>query len=124
MQPTLRIVREADLTERDRAILFERRQSLDEILLSVKSIMRRVRPEGDAALRSFTRRFDGVQLDSFQVQPDEFARAASQADREIHTALEELIRAVWSFHEPQVPKPQCIETSPGVQAWREWRPIE
>lgn len=126
MQTTLRVMREADLTERDRAILFERRQSLEEILLSVKSIMRRVRLEGDTALRRFTRRFDGVQLDELQVQPDEFARAASQADREIHMALEELIRAVRAFHEPQVPKskPKRAETSPGVQAWREWRPIE
>src|SRR5436305_6299096 len=102
MQTTLRIVREDDLSEQDLAILFERRQSLDDILLTVRSIMRRVRQEGDTALRRYTRRFDGVSLDSFEVQPDELARAASVSDREVHVALDELIRAVRLFHEAQI----------------------
>lgn len=120
----LRIVREGDLTQADRAILFERRQSLEEIMLSVRSIMRKVQREGDAALRRYTKRFDGVRLDQFHVSPEEIARAERQLAPEVREALEQEIRAVRAFHEAQVRQPECVQTWPGVTAWREWRPIE
>ena len=120
----LRIVHQRDLTGRDRAVLFERRQSLDDIMLGVRSIMRRVRSEGDAALRRYTKRFDSVQLDLLEVSPQEFARARAAVDPAVRRALEAEIRAIQTFHAQQLLVIQPVETAPGVCVWREWRPIE
>ncbi len=123
MQP-MRIVASRDLTERDRAILFERRQSLEEIMPAVRSIMEEVRQDGDTALLRFTERFDGARLEQLEVTPEELDRADARIDPDVRAALEEEIRAVRAFHSVQAHVPEYVETSPGVVAWREWRPIE
>jgi histidinol dehydrogenase len=120
----LRIVHQRDLTEHDRSMLFERRQSLEEILPAVRSIMDEVRMEGDAALRRFTERFDGARLDGLQVAPEEMARAQESIDPAVRAALEAEVRAVRAFHAAQMPVERPVETAPGVCVWREWRPIE
>lgn len=120
----LRIVHQRDLTDRDRAILFDRRQSLDEIMLSVRAIIRKVRTVGDEALRRYTLRFDGVRLDALQVTPREFDAADKVVDPAVRCALEAEIQAVRRFHAAQLPATSSLETAPGVRVWREWRPIE
>jgi histidinol dehydrogenase len=121
---TLRIVRSADLTDRDRTILFERRASLDDIIPAVREIMETVRSEGDLALRRLTERFDGAGLDSLQVRHDEFDRAERAVTPAVRDALERAISAVRIFHAPQVPREEPVETAAGVCAWHAWRPIE
>src|SRR5919206_2289606 len=121
---SLRVVHYRELTEDDERALFDRRQGLDEIMISVRSIMRRVEQEGDAALFRYTREFDGVKLTELEVPADEVARAREAIEPHVLAALEELLRAVRSFHAAQAPVPEHVETSPGVRAWREWRPIE
>lgn len=120
----MRIVTAGELTERDRAILFERRQSLEEIIPAVRSIMDEVRREGDAALLRLTQRFDGARLERLQVTSEEFDRAEASIEPGVRKALQEELRAVRAFHGAQAHVPQYVETSPGVVAWREWRPIE
>lgn len=124
MSRPLRIVRLPELTDRDHAILFDRRQSLDDITLAVRSIMRHVRSEGDTALRRYTKRFDGVRLDALQVSEAEFAAAGASIKPEVSAALMAEIEAVRAFHTPQLPSSWPMETAPGVRVWREWRPIE
>lgn len=120
----MRIVRSGELTDRDRAVLFERRQSLEEIVPVVRAIMDEVRRDGDAALLRLTERFDGARLERLEVTPEEIDRAEAGIDPVVRTALEEEIRAVRAFHSAQAHVPEYVETSPGVVAWREWRPIE
>jgi histidinol dehydrogenase len=105
-------------------MLFERRQSLDQIMPAVRAIMDEVRGEGDAALLRLTERFDRARLETLQVAPEEFERAEAEIDPGVRAALQEEIRAVRAFHSAQAHVPQRVETSPGVIAWREWRPIE
>jgi histidinol dehydrogenase len=121
---SLRIVHLRNLTDHDRAILFERRQSLDDIMLGVRSIVRKVRAEGDAALRRYTKRFDGARLDSLEVSTEEFAAAPDNVDPAVRRALEAEIEAVRAFHASQTLGEKPMETAPGVRVWREWRPIE
>lgn len=121
---SLRIVPLRNLTDRDRAILFERRQSLDDIMLGARSIVRKVRAEGDAALRRYTKRFDGARLDSLEVSKEEFAAAADAVDPAVRRALEAEIEAVRAFHASHKLGEKPIETASGVRVWREWRPIE
>jgi histidinol dehydrogenase len=120
----MRVVRSGELTQQDTEILFERRQSLEEIMPDVRAIMEEVRRNGDAALLRLTERFDGARLRTLQVTPEEFERAESEIDPGVRAALEEEVRAVRAFHGAQAHASRSVETSPGVVAWREWRPIE
>lgn len=121
---SFRIVLQRDLTDRDRAVLFERRQSLDVILAPVEQIMDDVRRRGDAALLELTERFDGVRLTRLQVSEEEIARAYDRLASLVRRALEREIAAVRAFHVHQMPREDPVETAPGVCLWREWRPIE
>jgi histidinol dehydrogenase len=121
---TLRIVHQRDLTDRDRDILFERRQSLDDLRPVVQEIMNAVRSEGDEALRWYTERFDGVNLQAIAVSSEEFARARAEVDPAVREALQAQVTAVERFHSVQIPLKEPVETAPGVCTWREWRPIE
>ncbi|HEY8685555.1 MAG TPA: histidinol dehydrogenase [Chloroflexota bacterium] len=120
----LRIVPQQNLSQHDRAILFERRQSLEALVPVVRAIMDAVRAEGDVALRRYTERFDGAVLHDLAVSDEEFARAREVLDAGVHEALGAQVAAVRAFHTPQLPAEEAVETAPGVCAWREWRPIE
>lgn len=122
--PPIRTVHASDLDARDRAILFDRRQSFEDILPVVRGIMDRVRVEGDAALREYTARFDGAVLTGIEVTPDEFAVARGAVDPSVQQALEAEIAAVRAFHERHLASQPKVETAPGVSVWREWRPIQ
>ncbi len=80
----------------------------------VRRIIDDVRARGDEALREYTARLDGVQLESFVVSDAEFAAAEAMLTTAQHAALERAVETVTRFHEPQVLPPLRIETAPGV----------
>lgn len=120
----IRTVHIRDLDRRDETVLFDRRQSLEEILPLVRAIMDRVRAEGDAALREYTSRFDGADLTDLEVTAEEFAAARDTIDLAVRSALEAEIAAVRTFHQRHLVPQPMVETAPGVTVWREWRPIQ
>src|SRR4249920_2206001 len=72
---------------------------LERVEPAVREIIRRVREEGDSALREFTQRFDRRTLESFVVHDwRERARAVSAATR---GALAQAAERVRSYHEHQ-----------------------
>ena len=110
----------------------ERRQALrrpvqqDTVALHerVREIVRDVRERGDAALLEFTRRFDGVALQSIEVTAAEFTAAETALNAEQRQAIDRAIANVRRFHEAQVGAPLRVETAPGVVCEREFRAIE
>jgi histidinol dehydrogenase len=90
----------------------------------VREIIRDVRERGDTALHEFTRRFDGVALESIEVTTAEFAAAETALNAEQRQALDRAIANVRRFHEAQVSPPLCVETSPGVVCERQFRAID
>ena len=90
----------------------------------VEPIVRRVREEGDEALRALTLKYDGVRLGSFEVSKEEFALAERQVDRALRDALETAYRNIHSFHARGRFQTEVIETLPGVQLWSRELPIE
>lgn len=120
----LRVVQQHSLSSQDRAVLFERRRSLDQIMPVARSIMETVREEGDAALLRYTRDLDGADLQRIEVSEDEFEAAQASVGPAVYQALQVAIAHVRAFHRVQIPADEPVETAPGVCAWREWRPIE
>ena len=94
-----------------------------DILNSAREIVETVRRDGDAALRAYTKRFDGVQLEDLAVRRAEFAAARRALQPVQIAALERAIENVRAFHAAQLPAPLSLETMPGVLCERVIRPI-
>ena len=65
----------------------------------VERIVRQVRDEGDAAVRSFTKMIDGVAPDSLEVPHSAISDARNQASTEVVEALEAAAERIRRFHE-------------------------
>ncbi|MFB6070431.1 MAG: histidinol dehydrogenase [Halanaeroarchaeum sp.] len=112
----------ADLGPDRRRALFERDAGVASIRSQVRDIVDRVREEGDAALREFSREYDGVEVGSIDVT-DEVERAAASVDPSVREAIETAAANVRAFHEEQVPEDWRREFD-GRELGRRFRPVE
>jgi histidinol dehydrogenase len=67
----------------------------------VRQIVKDVRRRGDAALRDYTEKFDGVRLDKLEVSRAQVDRAYRQVDKDLLAALELAAGRITAFHERQ-----------------------
>ena len=113
------------LDEAARAALLRRPAQRDAAGLAgrVAAIVADVRRRGDAALREYTQKFDGVALESLAVTAAEFERATAALTREQLSALRRAIETVTRFHETQSLEPVRLQTVPGVTCERLMVPI-
>ncbi len=93
------------------------------VLADVREILDAVRRRGDEALVELTARFDGVNLNSIRVQPDEFAQARKRLSTKQIDALRTAIVNVTAFHEAQLTASVRVETTPGVVCESIVRPV-
>jgi len=90
---------------------------------AVAEIIAAVRRDGDAALRRFARKFDGVPLASLRVSEAEFAAAAKALTAADRSALRTACRNLRRFHAAQRPAPVRVETMPVIICEKVTRPI-
>lgn len=90
---------------------------------SVAALLTDVRERGDAALRDITLRFDGSQMERFEVSAEEFAAAEAAVSAELRTAMEQAAQRIEAFHRAGIAQPYAVETAPGVVCERIIRPI-
>ena len=114
---------EADTAQRAAALARPVMEARADINERVRDIIAAVRRDGDRALFEFTARFDGVQLETLDCPPAEFAAARAALTPQQHQALERAIANVEKFHAAQRLAPLSIETEPGVSCERITRPI-
>ncbi|MER3468195.1 MAG: histidinol dehydrogenase, partial [Thermoflexus sp.] len=110
-----------------RRLLMRSRPDLAEILPEVKTILEDVRRRGDAAVREYLRRFDGVDWppERWRVRPEEMAAAWDALDPAVREALRREAEAVRRFHEAQRERPLWLmEAAPGVLAGQIVRPLD
>lgn len=98
--------------------------SLDEIEKSVLPIMHRVKTEGDLALISFAKTFDGVVLENLEVTQEEWSKAESLIDEELKAAIQVAAQNIQKFHALQQHDEPVVETQTGVFCWRKSIGIE
>ncbi|HEX4970270.1 MAG TPA: histidinol dehydrogenase [Steroidobacteraceae bacterium] len=110
--------------ERRQALRRPMQQDTAALQERVREIVREVRERGDAALLEFTRRFDGVALQSIEVTAAEFAAAETAMTAEQRQAIDRAIANVRRFHEAQIGAPLRVETAPGVVCEGQFRAIE
>ena len=95
-----------------------------EITGAVSEILQTVRLDGDAALKRYTERFEGVELDHILLEKLAIEEAAMRIGRMEQRALEIAFSNIHRFHSIQTKRERTVETMPGIRCWRENRPIE
>jgi len=95
-----------------------------DLRLKVEDILRTVNQSGDAALKRFSKEFDNLELDEFQINQDEIIKAQSLVPQALQEAIQLAYRNIYTFHETQLMQEKRISTSSGVECWRESRAIE
>jgi histidinol dehydrogenase len=116
----------ASLSAEERNRLLERVQQADpgEIGETVAEVVKTVRERGDEALREYTKRFDGVEIDDLQVPAQEFEKAEAELDDDLKDAIRYAVENIRSHHEEQRPPERWTkEIRPGVTSGERWTPI-
>ena len=90
----------------------------------VEEILKEVKNKGDEALFNFSKKFDGVNLISFEVSKQELAESINNVSPELQDAIQLAYSNINRFHEAQLEKEEIIETQPGVKCWRKSVAIE
>ncbi len=88
------------------------------VLESVQQILNAVKQHGDEAIHSFTKKFDGVELENFQVSEKEIKEAHNDLSDELKNAICLAQSNIEKFHRSQLSSVEIIETMNGVQCWR------
>ena len=91
---------------------------------AVRKILDDVRENSDEALRSYSKLFDNVEIESFAVSEDEFVEAEKRVSPELKSAIQIAQANIEKFHAAQREEGKVIETTPGVFCWRKSVAIE
>ncbi|MBK8563417.1 MAG: histidinol dehydrogenase [Saprospiraceae bacterium] len=96
----------------------------EDLSATVTEVLRSVKTRGDAALREYTARFDGVQLNRLEVTAEELAAAERSLPDDLKAAIRLAVKNIQTFHAAQLEPVKQIETMPGVVCWRKSVGIE
>jgi histidinol dehydrogenase len=91
---------------------------------SVRSILERVRSEGDKALSVFSKQFDRVSLRDIKVSDEELDESEKSVSDELKNAIRIAGENIQKFHRSQLVQEPVVETVRGVKCWRNNIPIE
>ncbi len=92
--------------------------SFETLAAQIAPVLADVRARGIEAVREYTRRFDGVELDDPAAPPEALAAAAEAVPAELRAAIRLARRNIETFHAAQLERSARIETAPGVVCWR------
>ncbi|MEH6656486.1 histidinol dehydrogenase [Leeuwenhoekiella marinoflava] len=99
-------------------------QTYDQIESTVLEIFDNIKSYGDSAVKQYTEKFDGVLINSLEVQQEEINFAVKELSLELKEAIELAKKNIEVFHKAQKTEPVRVETAPGVKCWQEKRPIQ
>jgi histidinol dehydrogenase len=88
-----------------------------------EEIVRRVRIDGDRALREMARIYDSVSLDALEVPRAVRTRALDEIEPRLRAALERAARNIRAVHSASPPQIVEVETEPGVTVGRRPDPL-
>ena len=104
--------------------IFARVTPQADVAAIVADIIAAVRKDGDKALKDYTKRFDGADLDSLQVSQEAWDEAVSQVEPEFVAVLERAAENIRAFHSRQVRNSFVIAEKPGIILGQKVTPIE
>ena len=99
-------------------------KTVDDIEGTVNEVFADVQKNGDSAIATYTKKFDGVSLDTNLVTADEIQDAIAAVSQELKDAITFAKENITKFHTAQKTAKVFIETTKGVSCWQEKRPIQ
>ena len=99
-------------------------QAEADVSAAVDAVLADVRERGDAALREYTERFDGVKLQDLQVSGEELDAAMAALDPDFIKTLEMAAENIRRFHSQQVRQNFVLTDQPGVVMGQRYTPVE
>ena len=90
---------------------------------TVDAVLKAVKEKGDAALKDYTARFDGVQLSALRVDPGAIQAGWEGAPLALRDALQLAHRRISAFHREQLPRDIELNGPHGERLGRRWRPV-
>jgi len=118
--------RSADFAQRFRAFLDTKREASTDVEAVVRDIVSDVATRGDTALKSYTLKFDRLDLGQtgLRVTHDEIAKARGRCDKAALAALELARDRIETYHRRQMPKDDRFTDALGVELGSRWTAIE
>ncbi|BDD05322.1 histidinol dehydrogenase [Aureibacter tunicatorum] len=93
-------------------------KNFDDIKKIVQPVLDKIKHEGDSALKEFTQKFDGAEINDFLVSTEELDKASSLVSQELKEALQLAKNNIEKFHAAQADEVLTVETMPGVSCVR------
>ncbi len=99
-------------------------QTVEDIEATVNEVFSEVKAKGDLAVKKYTDLFDGVNLESFAVSPEEIKAAKNSVSSNLKTAIQLAKNNIEKFHSAQKTERISVKTTEGVECWQEKRAIQ
>ena len=99
-------------------------QSVEALNTVVGEVFTAVKQKGNKALRTYTKTFDGVDIEAFLVSPAEIESAKASVPSALKTAIIQAKSNIETFHKAQKTSRIDVQTQAGVRCWQEKRPID
>jgi histidinol dehydrogenase len=116
--------RAPDFESAFQTLLDAKRESDEDVAISVRSIVADVRARGDAAVREYTARFDKIELTALRLGEDEIAAAEAKCPREALDALDVAASRIEAYHRRQLPKDESFVDETGATLGWRWTPVD
>jgi histidinol dehydrogenase len=118
--------RTADFAQKFRAFLDTKRETSADVEAAVRAIVADVAARGDVALKSYTQKFDALDLDrtGLKVTAEEIAAARGACDKAAFAALELARDRIEAFHRRQLPNDDRFTDALGVELGSRWTAID
>ncbi len=115
-----------DFPEAFTTLVNARREADDDVAKNVTHIIRRVRDEGDVAVRELTRLFDRHDLDAtgWAIDRTDCLQAFEQLTPELRAALELAAERIAAYHIKQRPEDRDEIDAQGIRLGARWRPVD
>ena len=109
----------------DRTALLDRRPPDDDLLRdTVAATIDVIRREGDSALRSLIREYDGVNLKTLEVPSERCREALERLAPPLRAALERAVRNIEIVHRSMLPVATTVVPEPGIVVTRRPVPLD
>ncbi len=106
-----------ELIQRPQKNAFQQQQLVVEIFDAIKK-------NAEKALRSYTLKFDQVEIKNFEVSKQEMALAKKRLPLALKKAIEQAYKNIFKFHVEQKEQIKKVKILEGITCWRESRAIE
>lgn len=113
-----------DEAQRQALLMRPAMSASESISLTVRSIIERVKAEGDAALRYYSTTFDKTQVEGLRVTPEQIAAASTRLSDAFKQAMSVAAGNIETFHRAQQLPTVDVETQPGVRCQQLIRPVD